>query len=100
MTLKKEDRLGGRSQATSTKSIAADSLSVGADAWNQPPNPEGRAVQHAVEVLHEYGYGIAMRCLDCRHPIFTISSLRRMRGPRCAARHHASLHDDGGQVVP
>jgi hypothetical protein len=49
------------------------------------PTAEDRAVQRAIAVLREHGYGIAMRCLDCQHPITSTASLRRMRGPRCHA---------------
>jgi hypothetical protein len=52
----------------------------------QAPTAEDRAVQRAVAVLKEHGYGIAARCLDCQHPITSAVSLARMRGPRCAAR--------------
>lgn len=50
------------------------------------PSVEDRAVAQAIDVLREHGYGIAARCLDCRHPITSAVSLARMRGPRCAAR--------------
>lgn len=50
------------------------------------PSAEERAVQRAIELLQQHGYGIAMRCLDCQHPITSASSLARMRGPRCAAK--------------
>lgn len=50
------------------------------------PDAEDRAVQAAWELLREHGYGIAARCLDCQHPIFTEASLGRMRGPKCAAK--------------
>lgn len=51
-----------------------------------PPTAEDRAVAQAIAVLRRHGYGIAARCIDCRHPIFSAASLARMRGPRCAAR--------------
>lgn len=50
------------------------------------PTAEDRAVARAVAVLVSYGYGIALRCLDCGHPITAPASLARLRGPRCAAR--------------
>ena len=50
------------------------------------PTAEDRAVQAALDLLAEYGYGIAMRCLDCHRPITAKVSLARMRGPRCAAK--------------
>lgn len=50
------------------------------------PDAEDRAVQAALDVLAEYGYGIAARCVDCQHPITAPSSLARMRGPRCHAK--------------
>ena len=50
------------------------------------PTAEDRAVAQAIDVLREHGYGIAMRCLDCRRPITSQASLARMRGPRCAER--------------
>ena len=53
------------------------------------PTSEDRAVEQAIELLHGYGYGIALRCLDCHRPITSDASLRRMRGPRCAARAKA-----------
>lgn len=55
----------------------------------QAPTAEDRAVQQAIEVLRSHGYGIAMRCLDCRHPISSAASLARMRGPLCEARAQA-----------
>lgn len=50
------------------------------------PSAEDRAVARAVAVLVSHGYGIALRCLDCGHPITAPASLARLRGPRCAAR--------------
>ena len=50
------------------------------------PTAEDRAVAQAVAVLERHGYGIALRCLDCRRPITSPASLARLRGPRCAAR--------------
>lgn len=55
----------------------------------EPLDAEDRAVQAALKVLQELGYGIAMRCVDCQHPITTPASLRRMRGAHCHARHEA-----------
>jgi hypothetical protein len=89
--LHRESRPGGTE--TAPRSLAADILSISPDAWHSTPTAEDRAVQAALEVLHEFGYGIAMRCLDCQHPITSASSLRRMRGPRCAAKHQASSVD-------
>jgi hypothetical protein len=86
----KSDGAGLGTDATkSTTTTVADILNSSADRWHSTPTPEERAVKAALEVLQEFGYGIAMRCLDCQHPITSVSSLRRMRGPRCAARHHA-----------
>lgn len=59
------------------------------DQWHEAPCFEDRAVEHAIEVLHEYGYGIAMRCLDCHRPITSAASLARMRGRVCQARAEA-----------
>lgn len=50
------------------------------------PTAEDRAVAQAVAVLVRHGYGIALRCRDCGHPITAPASLARLRGPRCAAR--------------
>jgi hypothetical protein len=50
------------------------------------PTAQDRAVAQAIAVLHEHGYGIALRCLDCHRPITSAASLRRMRGPKCAAK--------------
>jgi hypothetical protein len=50
------------------------------------PDAEERAVQRTIGVLPENGYSIAMRCLDCQHPITSAASLARMRGPKCAAK--------------
>lgn len=55
----------------------------------QAPTVEDRAIAAAIAVLEQHGYGIAMRCLDCGHGIFSKSSLARLRGPKCAARAEA-----------
>lgn len=64
------------------------------DYRHQAPTAEDRAVQLALDVLRQHGYGIAMRCLDCQHPITSAASLARMRGPRCEARHAESGVDE------
>lgn len=79
---------GTKSRATSTTPIATRHSSR----CHRPqdgyaaPTAEDRAVARAVAVLVSYGYGIALRCLDCGHPITAPASLARLRGPRCAAR--------------
>ncbi|MDQ1304723.1 MAG: hypothetical protein QG671_550 [Actinomycetota bacterium] len=50
------------------------------------PTAEERTVAQAAAVLKAAGYGIAMRCLDCGHPITSAASLARLRGPKCAAK--------------
>jgi hypothetical protein len=70
---------------------AADATAYRAEDGYSAPTAEDRAVARAIEVLTAHGYGIAARCLDCRHPIFSDASLRRMRGPRCHAR---AVQDD------
>ncbi|HPY26218.1 MAG TPA: hypothetical protein PLK19_18090 [Mycobacterium sp.] len=50
------------------------------------PTAEERTVAQAAAVLKAAGYGIAMRCLDCGHPITSSASLARLRGPKCAAK--------------
>jgi hypothetical protein len=81
----RRNRPGVVSQAV-PKSTATDYLHSSGDYRHQAPTVEHRAVAHAIEVLTKHGYGIALRCLDCRRPITAPASLRRMRGPRCAAR--------------
>lgn len=73
---------------TSTTATVASPHSNGhrAEDGYTAPTAEDRAVEAAIAVLRGYGYGIAMRCLDCRRPITSPSSLARMRGPRCAAK--------------
>ena len=39
------------------------------------------------------GYRLALTCLDCGHPIVAEASLRRHRGPRCAARAAEAVAD-------
>jgi hypothetical protein len=51
-----------------------------------PLTVEERAVQDALALIEEHGYGIAMRCLDCQHPITTPTSLSRGRGAHCHAK--------------
>lgn len=80
-------RQGNRPSRTTTSS-AESSLHRAEDGY-QAPTAEERAVHAAMELLHEHGYGIAGRCLDCRHPISSLASLARMRGPRCEARARA-----------
>lgn len=78
---------GAKSRATSTPpSDNSQSRGHRAEDGYVAPTHEGRVVNQAIEVLREYGYGIAMRCLDCRRPITSKASLTRMRGPRCAAK--------------
>jgi hypothetical protein len=88
MTIAKRNRPSGGTR-TASKSRATDyshsSLHRAEDGY-QAPTPEDRAVQAAIATLRGYGYGIAMRCLDCHHPITTAASIARMRGPRCAAK--------------
>jgi hypothetical protein len=47
---------------------------------------EARAVEAALDLLRENGYGIYGRCLDCHHPITTAASLSRMRGAHCHSK--------------
>ena len=78
---------GTKSRATrSTATVDATSIPTNPAEDGYLPDPEARAVKQALEVLREHGYGIAMRCLDCQHPITSAASLARMRGPRCAAK--------------
>ena len=81
----KRNRPSGGTRAAST-SRATDYSQSNGDYRHQAPTTEDRAVEQAIAVLHGYGYGIAMRCLDCKHPITSAASLARMRGPRCAAK--------------
>lgn len=81
----KRSRPSGGTRAAA-KSKATDYGQCSADYRHEPPTAEDRAVRAAVAVLHRYGYGIALRCLDCRHPITSTASLARMRGPRCHAK--------------
>lgn len=67
-------------------STATDYSHSSGDYRHQAPTAEDRAVEQAIAILRGRGYGIAMRCLDCRHPITSAASLARMRGPRCAAK--------------
>lgn len=66
--------------------MATDYSQSSGDYRHEAPTAEDHAVRQAIAVLHGYGYGIAMRCLDCKHPITSAASLARMRGPRCAAK--------------
>lgn len=52
----------------------------------EPSDAEIRAVRDALELLKQLGYGIAMRCVDCHHPITHPVSLERMRGSKCYAK--------------
>lgn len=81
----KRNRPSGGTRAAS-KSRATDHLHSSGDYRHQAPTAEDRAVKAALDLLKEHGYGIAARCLDCRHPITSAASLARMRGPRCAAK--------------
>ena len=85
MTTAKRSRPSGGTRAAS-KSRATDYHHSSGDYRHEAPTAEDRAVEQAIAVLRGYGYGIAMRCLDCRHPITSAASLARMRGPRCAAK--------------
>jgi hypothetical protein len=93
----KRNRPGTASQAAPKSST--DILSIGPDTWHEAPTAEDRAVQAALKLLDQFGYGIAMRCVDCLHPITSVASLRRMRGPRCAARHKAE-HGEPRATMP
>jgi hypothetical protein len=53
------------------------------------PTSVDRQIARAIELLHEHGYGIALRCVTCRRPITAPASIRRHRGPRCEARAKA-----------
>lgn len=75
-----------RGTRAASKSKATDYHQSSGDYRHEAPTVEDRAVRAAIEVLREYGYGIAMRCLDCRHPITSAASLARLRGPRCHAK--------------
>lgn len=50
------------------------------------PSPEDRADAEFLAEAKQRGYRLALACLDCGHPIVAAASLRRHRGPRCAAR--------------
>lgn len=76
---------GNRPSPNTTNGYPNSSLNHPEDGY-VAPTVEDRAVAEAIAVLRGYGYGIAMRCLDCRRPITSSVSLARMRGPRCAAR--------------
>jgi len=71
--------------ATATAAKAKNTAYRRQDGYTAP-TVEDRAVQAALDLLAEHGYGIALRCLDCQHPITAPSSLARLRGPRCAAK--------------
>lgn len=72
------------------KSTGTDSHHNSGDFRHQAPTADERAVQAAIDLLREHGYGLAARCLDCKRPLTSAASLARMRGWRCAARHAAS----------
>lgn len=71
---------------TTTLGIAHSSELHRAQDGFAAPTSEDRAVAQAIAVLRQHGYGIALRCVDCQHPISSAASLARMRGPKCAAR--------------
>lgn len=77
---------GNRHPATHRANGYHDSSLHRAEDGYTAPTAEDRAVKAALDLLKEHGYGISARCLDCRHPITSATSLARMRGPRCAAR--------------
>ena len=78
---------GSKARATSTTPLAAlDSSLHRAEDGYSAPTAEDREVAKAVAVLQGFGFGIAMRCLDCGHPITSAASLARLRGPKCAAK--------------
>lgn len=85
MTTAKRNRPSGGTR-TASRSRATDYIDSSGDYRHEVPTAEDRAVQAAIATLRGYGYGIAMRCLDCHHPITSAASLARMRGPRCAAK--------------
>lgn len=53
------------------------------------PSGVDRAVERAIELLRQNGFGIAVRCVTCRRPLTAPASIRRHRGPRCEARAKA-----------
>ena len=50
------------------------------------PDLEDRADAAFLAEALARGYRLAAVCIDCGHGIFTEASLRRHRGPRCAAK--------------
>lgn len=58
------------------------------DGW-QAPDFEDRSDAAFEAEAKARGYRLSLTCLDCGHPIVAEASLRRLRGPRCAARAEA-----------
>lgn len=55
------------------------------------PDAEARAEAAFLAEAEARGFRLSLTCLDCGHPIVTEASLRRHRGPRCAARAQAVI---------
>lgn len=53
---------------------------------HEPLTPEDRADLDLIIAAAERGFRLSTRCLDCGHWITAPSSVRRHRGPVCAAR--------------
>jgi hypothetical protein len=53
---------------------------------HEPLTPEDREDLELLTRAAERGFKLSTTCVDCGHPITTISSIRRHRGPHCHAK--------------
>ena len=89
MDTQKEDGLAANETASTPLNQYAKSTALtrfyGHDV-HEPLTAEDREDLRVIAAAVERGYHIAVRCVDCGHWLASPTSVRRHRGPKCAAR--------------
>lgn len=70
----------------SPKSTATDYLHSSGDYRHQAPTADERREAQLIEELRDLGYGIAVSCIVCGHPLTSARSVALMVGPTCRAK--------------
>lgn len=85
MTKRRNPAVSDRATSTPPSADSQFSLHRRQDGYTAPTAQDRADAAFIAEAVAR-GYRLAMTCVDCGHYIVSEASLRRHRGPRCAAR--------------